>query len=39
LILEGDSGARGVILRAADALSNVASARGEAPTADPSGRR
>jgi hypothetical protein len=39
LMLEGDSGARGVILRAADALSNVASARGEAPTADPSGRR
>ena len=32
LVLEGDAGARGVILRAADALNNVASARGEAPT-------
>jgi hypothetical protein len=39
LMLEGDSGARGVILRAADALNNVASARGEAPAPDPSGRR
>jgi sugar lactone lactonase YvrE len=37
LVLEGDAGARGVILRATDALSNVASARGEAP--EPSGRR
>jgi hypothetical protein len=37
LVLDGDAGARGVILRAADALNNVASARGEAP--EPSGRR
>jgi sugar lactone lactonase YvrE len=39
LVLNGEAGARGVILRAADALNNVASARGEAPTAEPSGRR
>ena len=39
LVLDGDAGARGVILRATDALNNVASARGEAPTADASGRR
>lgn len=39
LVLDGEAGARGVILRAADALNNVASARGEAPTADASGRR
>jgi sugar lactone lactonase YvrE len=38
LMLEGEAGARGVILRAADALNNVASARGEA-TPEPSGRR
>ncbi len=37
LVLDGDAGARGVILRATDALGNVASARGEAPA--PSGRR
>ncbi|HKH73418.1 MAG TPA: hypothetical protein VKA59_18800 [Vicinamibacterales bacterium] len=37
LVLDGDAGARGLILRAADALGNVASARGEAP--EPSGRR
>jgi hypothetical protein len=37
LALDGDAGARGVILRATDALGNVASARGEAPA--PSGRR
>jgi sugar lactone lactonase YvrE len=37
LVLDGDAGARGVILRATDALGNVASARGEAP--EPSGRR
>ena len=37
LVLDGDAGARGLILRAADALNNVASARGEAP--EPSGRR
>jgi hypothetical protein len=39
LVLDGEAGARGVILRAADALNNVASARGEAPTTDASGRR
>jgi hypothetical protein len=39
LVLEGESAARGVILRAADSLNNVASARGEAPAAEPSGRR
>src|SRR5262245_2458943 len=39
LVLDGDAGARGVILRATDALNNVASARGEAPATDPSGRR
>jgi len=33
LVLEGDTAARGVILRATDALNNVASARGEAPPA------
>ena len=37
LVLDGEAGARGLILRAADALNNVASARGEAP--EPSGRR
>jgi hypothetical protein len=37
-VLEGEAAARGVILRAADSLNNVASARGEAP-ATPSGRR
>jgi hypothetical protein len=36
LTLEGDAAARSVILRAADALNNVSSARAEAP---PSGRR
>jgi sugar lactone lactonase YvrE len=39
LVLEGEAAARGVILRAADSLGNVASARGEAPAPDPSGRR
>ena len=45
LVLEGEAAARGVIVRAADALNNVASARGEAPpapapaAAPPSGRR
>jgi sugar lactone lactonase YvrE len=42
LVLEGEAAARGVILRAADALNNVASARGEAPPATApvgSGRR
>jgi outer membrane protein assembly factor BamB len=37
LVLEGEAAARGVILRASDALNNVSSARGEAP--EPSGRR
>jgi hypothetical protein len=36
LVLEGEAAARGVIIRAVDALNNVASARGEAP---PSGGR
>jgi WD40 repeat protein len=31
LVLEGEAAARGVILRATDALNNVSSARGEAP--------
>jgi flavin-binding protein dodecin len=31
LVLEGEAAARGVIVRAADALNNVASTRGEAP--------
>ena len=40
LVLEGEAAARGVILRATDALNNVASARGEAPPASTaSGRR
>lgn len=40
LVLEGEAAARGVIVRAADALNNVASARGEAPATPPaSGRR
>jgi hypothetical protein len=38
LVLEGEAAARGVIVRATDALNNVASARGEAPAAG-SGRR
>jgi hypothetical protein len=37
LVLDGEAAARGVILRATDALNNVSSARGEAPPA--SGRR
>jgi hypothetical protein len=32
LALDGDAGTRGVVIRATDALNNVASARGEAPT-------
>jgi hypothetical protein len=40
LVLEGEAAARGVIVRAADALNNIASARGEAPAAPAaSGRR
>jgi hypothetical protein len=40
LVLEGDAAARGVILRATDALNNMSSTRGEAPTPEPaSGRR
>ena len=41
LVLEGEAAARGVIIRTADALNNVASARGEAPAvpAAGSGRR
>jgi hypothetical protein len=42
LVLEGEAAARGVIVRAADALNNVSSARGEAPASPPaagSGRR
>jgi outer membrane protein assembly factor BamB len=41
LVLEGEAAARGVIVRAADALNNVSSARGEAqaPPPAPSGRR
>ena len=39
LVLDGDA-ARGVILRATDALNNVSSTRGEAPAPEPaSGRR
>jgi WD40 repeat protein len=38
LVLEGDS-ARGVIVRAADALNNVSSASADVPTVAPSGRR
>jgi len=38
LVLEGEAAARGVIVRATDALNNSASARGEAPAAG-SGRR
>jgi hypothetical protein len=39
LVLEGEAAARGVIVRAADALNNIASARGEAPAAPASDRR
>jgi hypothetical protein len=39
LVLEGEAAARGVIVRAADALNNIASARGEAGAAAASGRR
>jgi sugar lactone lactonase YvrE len=38
LVLEGEAAARGVIIRAADALNNVASARGEAPAPTSGGR-
>jgi sugar lactone lactonase YvrE len=38
LVLEGEAAARGVIIRAVDALNNVASARGEAPAAASGGR-
>ncbi len=38
LVLEGEAAARGVIIRAADALNNVASARGEAPPPSSGGR-
>jgi sugar lactone lactonase YvrE len=37
LVLEGEAAARGVIVRAADALSNIASARGEAAAAPAAG--
>jgi flavin-binding protein dodecin len=37
LVLEGEAAARGVIVRAADALNNVSSARGEAPPSAPAG--
>ena len=37
LVLEGDTAARGVIIRATDSLNNITSARGEAPAAP--GRR
>ena len=37
LALEGEAAARGVIVRAADALNNVASARGDAPAGAPAG--
>ena len=33
LVLEGATAARGVIIRATDALNNITSARGEAPAA------
>jgi len=33
LLLDGDAGSRGVVIRATDALNNVSSARGEAPPA------
>ena len=33
LVLDGDAGTRGVVIRATDALNNVASARGEGPPA------
>jgi hypothetical protein len=32
LVLEGEPGTRGVIIRATDALNNIASARGDIPT-------
>jgi hypothetical protein len=38
LTLDGDPGARGVIIRATDALNNVASASADAPRADSSRR-
>lgn len=38
LVLEGDAAVRGVILRATDALNNVASTRGDAPAAPSGGR-
>ena len=38
LVLEGEAAARGVIVRAADALNNLASARGEAPPTASGGR-
>ncbi len=39
LVLEGEAAVRGVIVRATDALNNVASTRGEAAPAAASGRR
>ena len=33
LALEGEAGSRGVVIRATDALNNVVSVRGEAPSA------
>jgi hypothetical protein len=38
LTLEGTQAARGVIIRATDALNNVTTARGEAPAAPPARR-
>jgi hypothetical protein len=39
LVLEGETAARAVIIRATDALNNVTSARGEAPAPAPAARR
>jgi hypothetical protein len=39
LVFEGDAAARGVIIRATDALNNATSARGEAPAAPAPARR
>ena len=39
LTLDGDTAARGVILRATDALNNISSSRGDAPAPASSGRR
>jgi hypothetical protein len=39
LVLDGELGTHGVIIRATDALNNMASARGDAPPPQPASSR